>query len=141
MCGGGAARYKRLEHAPHHHRLHVLGQGLVVARCEVVTEARLVWKQQGGRRDPDHTGSGLAIGMGKWWRGGSLNIKQLAHTTGEIGRGKGKGFVKRMGGEPTQKGSGIQVGNTEYMQGTKACLKKKQKTNKTYKREFVGPLT
>lgn len=70
-----------------------------------------------------------------------MNIKQLAHTTGEIGRGKGKGFVKRMGGEPTQKGSGIQVGNTEYMQGTKACLKKKQKTNKTYKREFVGPLT
>lgn len=66
MRGGGAARDERLEHAPHHHRLHVLGQGLVVARREVVAEARLVWKQQGGRGDPDHTGSGLAIGMGSW---------------------------------------------------------------------------
>lgn len=43
--GGGAARDERLEHAAHHHRLHVLGHRLVVACGEVVAEARLVWAE------------------------------------------------------------------------------------------------
>lgn len=55
--GGGAARDERLEHAAHHHRLHVLGHRLVVASGEVVAEARLVWgggvdregRREGGR--------------------------------------------------------------------------------------------
>ncbi len=40
--GGGAAGDEGLEHASHHHRLHILGHGLVVPRGEVVPEARLV---------------------------------------------------------------------------------------------------
>lgn len=51
VCGRGAAGDEGLEHAAHHHRLHILGHGLVVPRGEVVPEARLVWKQQGGGRD------------------------------------------------------------------------------------------
>lgn len=60
VCGRGAAGDEALEHAAHHHRLHVLGHGLVVARGEVVPEARLVWKQQGsGREHGSHRGGGL----------------------------------------------------------------------------------
>lgn len=43
--GGGAPRDERLEHAAHHHRLHVLGHRLVVACGEVVAEACLVWSE------------------------------------------------------------------------------------------------
>lgn len=51
MCGGGTAGDEGLEHAPHHHRLHVLRDRLVVPRGEVVPKAGLVWKRQqsGGR--------------------------------------------------------------------------------------------
>lgn len=48
VSGGGAARDERLEHAAHHHRLHVLGHRLVVACGEVVAEARLVWAERLG---------------------------------------------------------------------------------------------
>lgn len=41
--GGGTAGDEGLEHAAHHHRLHVLCHGLVVPRGEVVPKARLVW--------------------------------------------------------------------------------------------------
>lgn len=44
VSGGRAAGDERLEHAAHHHRLHVLRQRLVVPRGEVVPKARLVWK-------------------------------------------------------------------------------------------------
>ena len=53
--GRGAAGDERLEHAAHHHRLHVLGHGLVVPRGEVVPEARLVWR--GGRQEEREHGS------------------------------------------------------------------------------------
>lgn len=46
MCGGGTAGDEGLEHASHHHRLHILRYRLVVPRGEVVPKARLVWKQQ-----------------------------------------------------------------------------------------------
>lgn len=63
VCGGGAACDERLEHAAHHHRLHVLRHRLVVPRGEVIAEARFVWKQQGRRQGEttDHTGGGLVI--------------------------------------------------------------------------------
>lgn len=51
VCGGGAAGDEGLEHTSHHHRLHILRDRLVVPCGEVVPEARLVWKQQGGGRD------------------------------------------------------------------------------------------
>lgn len=51
MCGRGTAGDEGLEHAAHHHCFHVLCQRLVVPSGEVVPEARLVWKQQEGRRD------------------------------------------------------------------------------------------
>ena len=47
VCGGGTAGDEGLEHAAHHHRLHVLGNRLVVPRGEVVPEAGLVWITQG----------------------------------------------------------------------------------------------
>lgn len=50
--GRGAASDERLEHAAHHHRLHVLSQRLVVPRGEIVAKARLVWKQQGRQERP-----------------------------------------------------------------------------------------
>lgn len=61
MRGGGAAGDEGLEHASHHHRLHILCHRLVVTRGEVVPEARLVWKQQGEAGETmDHTrGGGL----------------------------------------------------------------------------------
>lgn len=52
MCGGGTAGDEGLEHASHHHRLHILRYRLVVPRGEVVPKARLVWKRQ--RSGGDH---------------------------------------------------------------------------------------
>ena len=65
VCGRGAAGDEGLEHAAHHHRLHVLGHGLVVPRGEVVPEACLVWKQQGGGRRPRITQGWLSQGGGE----------------------------------------------------------------------------
>lgn len=57
VCGGGAAGDEGLEHASHHHRLHVLRHRLVVPRGEVVPEARFVWKSTGEAGETtDHTG-------------------------------------------------------------------------------------
>lgn len=64
VCSRGAAGDKGLKHAAHHHCLHVLRQRLVVPCGEVVTKARLVWKQQEGRKRPWMiTGGSLVIGM------------------------------------------------------------------------------
>lgn len=96
--GRGAAGDEGLEHAAHNHRLHVLGHRLVVPRGEVVPEARLVWKQEGGTTN--HTGGGSG-------RRGE-DITELSDLSGKNtepvqqvgeGGGKGKGVHTAYGGE------------------------------------------
>lgn len=59
MCGGGTAGDEGLEHASHHHSLHILRYRLVVSRGEVIPKARLVWKRQrSGGETTDNTEEG-----------------------------------------------------------------------------------
>lgn len=96
--GGGAARDERLEHAAHHHCLHVLRHRLVVPRGEVIAEACLVWKQQGdgGGETTDHTG-----GKEVWFSGEHLSTAKRKNTepkkkkTTGRGVGKGRGKLKK----------------------------------------------
>lgn len=102
MRGGGAAGDEGLEHARHHHRLHVLCHRLVVPGGEVVPEARLVWKRQ--RRvgeSTDHTGR-IGGGGGVSQRGertlltaDQLEYKPLSPYNRE-GRGERGGQRKRV---------------------------------------------
>lgn len=100
VCGRGAAGDEGLEHAAHHHRLHILGHGLVVPRGEVVPEARLVWKQQGGGRDHgSHRGRVQSAGGRTLLTADQLEYKTLSPYNREGRGGKGKGSIKHMGGE------------------------------------------
>lgn len=85
--GRGAAGDERLEHAAHHHRLHVLGHGLVVPRGEVVPEARLVWRKAAGRESADHTVGGLVSEERTL-----LTADQVEFKTSDNREGRGKAY-------------------------------------------------
>lgn len=95
MCGGGTAGDEGLEHASHHHRLHILRYRLVVPRGEVVPKARLVWKRQrsGGGETTDNTEEGWG---GTLLTADQLEYKPLSLYNREGGGGKGKGSIKHM---------------------------------------------
>lgn len=122
VCGRSAAGDEGLEHAAHHHRLHVLGHRLVVPRGEVVPEASLVWKQQGGGRDHgSHSGWFSQQGWRTLLTADQLEFKTVSpyNREGKGGQvGQRKGFIKHMGEKQTEK---FWVGHKEYMQVIKVC--------------------